>query len=92
MALPAETRYSTMEPGALAILRCLEEVRWLILGSPFPTKVYPDHQALVILLRKDDAHGRIVRWQIRLAEYDVEYIHIPGKRERFGKWFEQNEK
>jgi len=63
----------------LAILRCLEEVRWLVLGSPFPTKVYTDHQALLGLLRKDDAHGRIVRWQIRLAEYDVEYIHIPGR-------------
>jgi len=51
----------------------------LILGSPFPTKIYTDHQALLGLLRKDDAHGRIVRWQVRLAEYDVEYIHIPGK-------------
>ena len=76
---PAETRYSTTEREALAILRCLEEVRWLILGSPFPTKIYTDHQALLGLLRKDDAHGRIVRWQIRLAEYDVEYIHKPGR-------------
>ena len=31
------------------------------------------------LLQKDDAHGRIVRWQVCLAEYDIEYIHIPGK-------------
>ena len=77
--LPTETRYSTTEREALAILRCLEEVRWLVLGSPFPTKVYTDHQALVWLLRKDDTHGRIVRWQVRLAEYDVEYIHIPGR-------------
>jgi hypothetical protein len=77
--LPAETRYTTTEREALAILRCLEEIRWLVLGSPFPTKVYTDHKALVSLLRKDDAHGRIVRWQIRLAEYDIEYIHIPGK-------------
>ena len=77
--IAAETRYSTTEREALAILRCLEEVRWLVLGSPYPTKVYTDHKALLGLLRKDDAHGRIVRWQIRLAEYDVEYIHIAGK-------------
>jgi len=77
--LPAETRYSTTEREALAILRCHEEVWWLVLGSPFSTKVYTDHKALLGLLRKDDAHGRIVRWQVRLAEYDVEYIHIPGK-------------
>jgi len=77
--LPAETRYSTTEREALAILRCLEEVRWLVLGSPFSAKIYTDHKALLGLLQKDDAHGRIVRWQVRLAEYDVEYIHIPGK-------------
>lgn len=51
----------------------------MVVGSPFPTKVYTDHQALVTLLRKDDAHGRIAGWQVRLSEYDVEYIHIPGK-------------
>jgi len=33
---------------------------------------------LVTLLQKDDAHGRIARWQVRLAEFDVEYVHIPG--------------
>jgi hypothetical protein len=54
-----ETRYSATERKALAVLKCLEEVRWLIVGSPFPTKVYTDHQALVSLLRKDDVHGRI---------------------------------
>ena len=74
-----ETRYSATEREALAVLRCLEEVRWMVVGSPFPTKVYTDHQALVTLLRKDDAHGRIAGWQVRLSEYDVEYIHIPGK-------------
>lgn len=76
--LETETRYSTTEQEALAILRSLEEERWLVLGSPFPTKIYTDHQVLLGLLRKDDAHGRIVRRQVRLAEYEVEYIHIPG--------------
>jgi len=77
--LPAETRYSTTEREALAVLRCLEEVRWLILGSRFPTIIYTDHQALVSLLKKDDAYGRIARWQVRLSEYDVEYQHILGR-------------
>ena len=48
------------------------------MGSPFSTIVYTDHQALVSLLKKDDAHGRIARWQVRLSEYDVEYQHISG--------------
>jgi len=77
--LSAETRYTTTEREALAILRYLEEVRWLILGSPYTTKVYTDYSALVSLLKKDDAHRRIIRWQVRLSEYDIEYIHIPGR-------------
>ncbi|KAG0644459.1 hypothetical protein HOY80DRAFT_866948, partial [Tuber brumale] len=44
--LLAETRYSATEREAWAILRCLEEVRWLVLGSTFSTKVFTDHQAL----------------------------------------------
>ena len=80
---PRETRYSTIEREEVAILRFLEEVHWRILGSPFPSKVYTDHQALVIPLRKNDGHGRIVRWLVRLSEYDIEYIHIPGKENLF---------
>ena len=74
-----QRRYSTTEREALAIFTCLEEVRWLVIGSPYPTKVYTDHQALVSLLRQDDAHGRIAGWQVRLSEYDVEYIYVPGQ-------------
>jgi len=41
------------------VVRCLEEVRWLILGSAYPTKVFTDHVTLVSLLKKDEVHGRI---------------------------------
>ena len=75
---PAETRYSTTEQEALAVVRCLAEVRWLVLGAQYPTKVYTDHSALISVLRHDDAHGRIGKWQMKLSEYDVEYVHVPG--------------
>lgn len=64
---PAETRYHTTEREALAVVRCLEEVRWLVLGSPFPIKVYTDHQGLVSVLKGDDAKGKLVRWLFQLA-------------------------
>jgi hypothetical protein len=51
------------------------------LGAGHPTKVYIDHSALVTLLKQDDAHGRIAKWQTKLAEYDVEYAHIPGTQD-----------
>ena len=77
---PAETRYSNTEREALAIVRCLAEVKWLVHGSPYPVKVYTDHLALTTLLRQDDAHGRLGKWQVKLSEYDLEYVHIPGSQ------------
>lgn len=75
----AESRYSTTDREALACLLALEEARPLILGSPHPTFLYTDHQALVSMLGSDDTRGRIARWQNRFAEYDLVVIHVPGK-------------
>lgn len=81
----AETRYNTTEREALAVVRCLAEVRWLVMGSPYPTKLYTDHTALVSILKQGgDAHGRISRWQDRLTEYDLEIHHRPGKSHTIG--------
>lgn len=41
-----ETRYDTIEKEALAVVRCLAKVRWLVMGSKYPTKLYIDHSAL----------------------------------------------
>ena len=76
----AQPRYSTTEQEALAIWRCLKEVSWLVQGSAHPVLVYTDHSALIHLLKGDDAHGKIARWQQKLSEFDVEYVHIPGSK------------
>lgn len=47
-------------------------------GSAYAVFVYTDHSALIHLLKHDDAHGRVARWQLKLCECDVEYIHVPG--------------
>ena len=77
--LPAETRYKTTEREALAVLKSLEECRWIVQGSKYPVKLYTDHSALVSLLKEDDSHGRIARWQYRLSEYVLDIKHVPGK-------------
>ena len=41
-----ETRYGTTDREALAIVICLAEVKWLIIGSKYPVKLYTDHQVL----------------------------------------------
>lgn len=74
-----ETRYTTTEKEALAVVRCLAEVRWLVVGSPFATMIYTDHQALLSILNKGtDTHGRIARWMDRLTEYDYIVHHRPN--------------
>ena len=57
----AETWYSNLEWEALAVIRCLAEVRWMVISSPYPTLVYTNHEALQVLLTglDNDAHGRI---------------------------------
>lgn len=76
-----ESRYSNSEREALAVIRCLAEVRWMIIASPFPIFVYTDHEALKTLLTgpDNDAHGRIAKWQERLGEYDIRLLHRPAK-------------
>jgi len=76
--LDAETRYHTMNREALAIVRCLEETRWLVNENRHPVLIYTDHKCLKTALQNSDK-GRIVGWQLRLSEYDFRIIHIKGK-------------
>ncbi|KAJ8175493.1 hypothetical protein LV161_008779 [Aspergillus fumigatus] len=75
-----ETHYTTTEKEVLAVLRGLEETRWLILGSPYPVIVYTDHTAVKSVTGEhSEATGRLARWHYRLQEYQVDYVHVPGK-------------
>lgn len=79
-----EQRYQNTEREALAVLRGLEEARWLIVGSKFPVMVYTDHAALLSVLKGNTRkgggtyQGRVSSWLMRLAEYDIQYHHLPG--------------
>ena len=76
-SMDAETRYSNSELEALAVIRGLAEVKWMISASPHPTFVYMGHEALKTLLvgKDNDAHGRIANWQHRLGEYNLLLRH-----------------
>jgi hypothetical protein len=77
----AESRYCNSEREALAVVRNLAEIRWLITASPHPTMVYTDYEALKTLLVgvDNDLHGRIANWQDRLGEYNVQLFHKSRK-------------
>jgi len=76
-----ETRYSNSEREALAVIRCLAEVRWMVMVSKHLVMVYTDHEALKTLLTglDNNAHGRIAKWQERLSEYDIKLLHRSAK-------------
>ena len=72
-----EARYSNSEREALAVVRCVAEVKWMVIPSEFPVLVYTDHEALRVLLTGVDnnAHGRIAKWPKRLGEYNLRLLH-----------------
>lgn len=76
---PAEQNYATSDREGLAVVRALEEVRHLVLGSKYPVMVYTDHAALTTLLIGDATKGRIATWQNILSEFDLRISHVPGR-------------
>jgi len=81
-----ETRYTNSEQEALAVIRCLSEVRWMVMASPHMIFVYTDHEALRTLLTglNNDAHGRIAKWEEWLGEYDIRLLHRSAKTHFMG--------
>jgi len=71
-----ESRYVNSERECLAIVRCLAEIRWLVMGSRHPVMIYTDHEALKgVFLKGETEKGRIANWMDRLEEYDFELHH-----------------
>ena len=77
---PEETRYHTTDREALAVVRCLEECRWLVMQvASIPVILYTDHKALVSILQNAETSSiRIAGWQLRLGEYNLDIVHVKG--------------
>ena len=72
----AETRYSTTEREALAVVDGIKRYEPYLSGRKF--YVHTDHGSLTWLMRVKDPTGRLARWALRLQQYDFEIIHRPG--------------
>lgn len=73
----AESRYSATHLEMLAVVWGIQHFRCYLYGRKF--KLITDHSALRWLLTLKDPSSRLSRWQLRLAEYDYEVFHKPGK-------------
>ena len=72
----AETRYSTTEREALAVVDGIKRYQPYLSYKKF--FVHTDHGSLSWLMKVKDPTGRLARWALQLQQYDFEIIHRPG--------------
>lgn len=73
----AEKNYSTIEKELLAIICCVNYFRPYICGRKFTLAT--DHRPLVWIHAVTDPTSRLIRWRLKLAEYEYNVIYKPGK-------------
>ena len=71
-----ETNYSTTEKELLAIVWAVKRLRQYLLGRKF--KILTDHQALKWLFNVKDPSSRLMRWRLKLEEYEYEIEYKKG--------------
>ena len=79
----AEKAYSNIEREALAVIWSVERCKQFLLGKRF--SLCTDHKPLEYIFSPHKelprvASSRIIRWAIKLMEYDFNKIHYPGKQ------------
>ncbi|GFX89176.1 retrovirus-related Pol polyprotein from transposon gypsy [Trichonephila clavipes] len=72
----AERNYTVTERECLAVVCALNKCR-TYLGS-LPIKVITDHAALTHLTTGKNLSNRMIRWALKLAEFNIEWEHWPG--------------
>src|SRR5436190_152070 len=72
-----ELKYDTYEKEALAIVYCVKHFRPYLYGRKFT--LVTDHKPLTWFKNAQDANMRILRWRLKLAEYDYDVVYKAGK-------------
>lgn len=72
-----ETNYSTTEKELLAIIFAVNHFRPYLYGHKFT--LVTDHRPLVWLHNAKDPTSKLMRWRIKLNEYDYNIVYKPGR-------------
>ena len=76
----AEEKYTTSEKELLAIIWAMKRLRQYLLGNKF--KIQTDHKAFVWLHNVKDPSSRVLRWRLRMEEYDYDIEYVKGKENK----------
>lgn len=72
----AEKNYSTIEKELLAIINCSKHFRPYLFGQKFTVET--DHNPLVWLSKIKEPNSRLVRWRLKLEEFDFNVVYKRG--------------
>ena len=71
---PQAAMWSTIEQECYAIFHGVTRLQEYLLGVPFTLET--DHRNLLWLSKS--AVPKLVRWRLRLQEFDMDIVHVPG--------------
>jgi hypothetical protein len=84
---PQAQRWSTYEQEGYAIYWSILKLQHLLLGHHFTLQT--DHRNL--LWMEKAAAPKVIRWRLRLQEFDFSIVHIPGKSNIFADYLSRLE-
>lgn len=73
----SETKYSTIEKELLAIVWACKHFRPYLFGRKFT--ICTDHRPLTWLFSLREPNSKLIRWRLRLEEFDYKIIYKKGK-------------
>lgn len=73
----SEINYSTIEKELLAIVWATKYFRPYLFGRKF--KIITDHRPLTWIMSLKEPNSKLIRWRLKLEEYDYEIIYKKGK-------------
>ncbi|GFV35124.1 retrovirus-related Pol polyprotein from transposon 17.6 [Trichonephila clavipes] len=72
----AERNYTVTERECLVVIWALNKFKTYF--GPLPAKVITDHAALTKLTNGKNLSSRMIRWALKLSEFNIEWEHRPG--------------
>jgi len=74
---PHESRYSTVEKEALALVTAVRT--FSVYFGTTPVVVYTDHSPLTFINSMVNSNDKILRWSLELQKYTLDIQHRPGR-------------